>query len=886
MQERVRHATTTRFASRVAILGMVASGLALMPSGPLTAPAAASATGPVQIFRPAGIVETALTDPLGITAGSDGKLWFVDAGEASPSISPPSAPIERYDPATGILDQYSSGELGSQPVAITQGGDGNMWYANLAQTANDVGFVNAQGANPRILAAGESPSVTATTGPTDIIAGPDGQSMWFTEHGTGRVGKVPLPVPATGCTTGRPDPCAHAYIVPGSGKLLAETVQPEALTADTANNLVWVTVQASDSGVGGRDVVAFDMSGNVKWDCQTNLSGLAGITMGSDGNVWFTAQNSNNVSMLIPGAADPCATILSFPLPGNSNPTAIVGNAPDGDIYLIDQGTSSIVEFTPSPLLTLGSFTSFKVAGVNGVSNRPFSPNVQPTGITVGPDRNIWFTLNDADAALGRLTINPLIAFSPSPVVFGTHPAGTPTPMNVTVQNTGSPGSIPITGQPAIIGPNAGDFKVTNNGCPPALALHISCTIQVTFTPSSQGTKTASLTLYDNSPGHPHSVQLTGAGAAPPTLTPASLTFPDVAVGTQGKPQTFTLSNLTGSPVVVKASGVSLNGTNVADFKVTADNCSGRTIANSSSCNVLLAFAPSASGIRGPVTLSISDNGTNSPQTSGPISGKGVIASTAPPVAGPGGGYWEVASDGGIFSFGSAKFQGSTGSMPLNKPIVGMAPTPSGRGYWLVATDGGIFAFGDAKFVGSTGSIHLNQPIVGMAATPDGLGYWLVASDGGIFNFGDAGFLGSTGSIHLNKPIVGIASTTSGAGYWLVATDGGVFAFGDAKFQGSTGSTHLNQPIVGIAATPTGGGYWFAAADGGLFNFGDAGFLGSMGSTRLNKPVVTIAPTLDGRGYWMSATDGGIFNFGDAGFFGSTGSMTLNKPMVGMSPTA
>ena len=75
---------------------------------------------------------------------------------------------------------------------------------------------------------------------------------------------------------------------------------------------------------------------------------------------------------------------------------------------------------------------------------------------------------------------------------------------------------------------------------------------------------------------------------------------------------------------------------------------------------------------------------------------------------------------------------------PLNKPIVGMAPTPDGGGYWLVASDGGIFSYGDAGFFGSTGSIHLNKPIVGMAPTPDGGGYWLVASDGGIFSFGDA----------------------------------------------------------------------------------------------------------------------------------------------------
>jgi len=44
-----------------------------------------------------------------------------------------------------------------------------------------------------------------------------------------------------------------------------------------------------------------------------------------------------------------------------------------------------------------------------------------------------------------------------------------------------------------------------------------------------------------------------------------------------------------------------------------------------------------------------------------------------------------------------------------------MAATPDGGGYWLVAQDGGIFAFGDAGFDGSTGAIHLNQPIVAMS---------------------------------------------------------------------------------------------------------------------------------------------------------------------------
>jgi hypothetical protein len=246
-------------------------------------------------------------------------------------------------------------------------------------------------------------------------------------------------------------------------------------------------------------------------------------------------------------------------------------------------------------------------------------------------------------------------------------------------------------------------------------------------------------------------------------------------------------------------------------------------------------------------------------------------------------GYRMVASDGGIFDFGSATFDGSTGGLTLQAPIVGMASTPDDGGYWLVAADGGVFSFGDARFFGSTGGMALNQPIVGMAATPDGGGYWLVAADGGIFTFGDAAYFGSTGGQALNRPIVGMAVAPGGGGYWLVASDGGIFTFGNAAYFGSTGSLRINSPIVTMAATPGGGGYWLVAADGGVFTFGDARFFGSTGSLRLNQPIVGMSATADGAGYWLVAADGGIFTFGDARFFGSTGGMALNRPIVGMS---
>jgi hypothetical protein len=65
---------------------------------------------------------------------------------------------------------------------------------------------------------------------------------------------------------------------------------------------------------------------------------------------------------------------------------------------------------------------------------------------------------------------------------------------------------------------------------------------------------------------------------------------------------------------------------------------------------------------------------------------------------------------------------------------MGMAPTRDGKGYWLVASDGGIFTFGDATFHGSGGSSGMTA--VGMIVSPTGAGYSLIASTGGRSHFG------------------------------------------------------------------------------------------------------------------------------------------------------
>ena len=135
--------------------------------------------------------------------------------------------------------------------------------------------------------------------------------------------------------------------------------------------------------------------------------------------------------------------------------------------------------------------------------------------------------------------------------------------------------------------------------------------------------------------------------------------------------------------------------------------------------------------------------------------GQGVGTGSTPPTA-------------GIFAFGDSGFYGSLpglglapygigrAEISLDAPIVGMVPSADGGGYFLVASDGGVFAFGDARFAGSCPGIG-GCSGAAVAVMPDatGNGYWLVTQTGHVYTFGDAPYFGAPGpqNVHVTSAI-------------------------------------------------------------------------------------------------------------------------------------
>jgi hypothetical protein len=125
-----------------------------------------------------------------------------------------------------------------------------------------------------------------------------------------------------------------------------------------------------------------------------------------------------------------------------------------------------------------------------------------------------------------------------------------------------------------------------------------SCTVTVKFMPATAGMKSSKLQV-GATPGGMAAVTLSGMGVDPGALSvsPDHGAFDPLAAGQTSPEATFTVKNTGGAATT--ALTAMLTGTTAGEFKLSTDNCTGKTLAGGAMCTVGVEFAPTSAGTPG-----------------------------------------------------------------------------------------------------------------------------------------------------------------------------------------------------------------------------------------------------------------------------------------------
>ena len=226
------------------------------------------------------------------------------------------------------------------------------------------------------------------------------------------------------------------------------------------------------------------------------------------------------------------------------------------------------------------------VAGSTSSTNFPaVAGAVQGSLAVAGSNSDVFIAkVSGADA--------PALAISPQQLNFGNQTLNVvSTPLPVTVIDAGT---LPL--HISAISPS-GDFAQTNNCGDTVPAGGGSCTIQVTFKPTTTGARTDEINITDNAGGSPHQITVTGNGVASSqgslTFTPPSLNFPTETIGTTSPAQIVHVSNTGKASLIISAISVS------GDYAETNTCGTLPSVLNvGDGCTVSITFTPTASGSR------------------------------------------------------------------------------------------------------------------------------------------------------------------------------------------------------------------------------------------------------------------------------------------------
>ncbi len=398
----------------------------------------------------------------------------------------------------------------------------------------------------------------------------------------------------------------------------------------------------------------------------------------TNGNVFFSDSNNQILRWVTPSGAmiTYAGTVPGSPIPSNGfsgdggpalnaqmyYPQGISRDG-SGNTYVADYYNFRIRQITPfagyglsdtslsfgtQPAGTSGDFQSITVSAVGPttISNIKVSSGFNEVDDCVGQTLNandtceidVYFQPTASGNVSGTVTISSNAQFALNPntitlsgtgtglavsgsLAFGAEPLKTPLKQTVTLTNSGATATIK-----KIYMTDATDFSVAGGTCPAtggSLAKGASCTIIVSFSPQTVGSKKGTLVVTSSDPASPLLTQATGTGTEVKTSA-SSIAFGNIYFGALAT-SNLTVSNV-GTASYTLSATVAGTGFSISS---TGKTC-GTSLAAGASCVLPIKYAPTAVGTN-TGTLTLTTNGGSSPAL--PLSGTALTNASASPAS-------------------------------------------------------------------------------------------------------------------------------------------------------------------------------------------------------------------------------------------------------------
>jgi Abnormal spindle-like microcephaly-assoc'd, ASPM-SPD-2-Hydin len=611
-------------------LGSVLVGSSQKLSGTLTNSGGESVTVSQATLTGTGFSLSGLALPLTLAAGQSANFSVAflpqAAGAANGNIVFASdasnltlnVPLSGSGVAPGSLSptppglNFSNVQVGNNQTlaeTLTNSGGSSVTITQAAVTGS--GFT-VNGLNlPLTLTPGQSsPSFNVVFTPQ--AAGAATGTLSLTSNASNPTLNIPLSGTgvAPGSLTANPPSLSFGNVQVGNNQTLAETL------TNSGGSSVTIT-QAAVTGSG------FTVNG---------LNLPLTLTPGQSSpsfNVVFAPQSAGAASGTLSLTSNASNPTLNIPLSGTGvTPGTLTANPSSLSFGNVQVGNNQTLAETLTN--SGGSGVTITQAAVTGSG---FTVNGLNLPLTLAPGQsspsfNVVFAPQSAGAATGILSLtsnasNPALNIplsgtgvtpgtltaNPSSLGFGNVQVGNNQTLSETVTNVG--GSSVTISQDTVTGTA---FSVTGLNPPVILTSGQSMTFSVIFTPSSAGSASGSLAVASNASNPTLNIPLSGTGTAAGQLavTPATLAFGNVVVGTS--------ANL---PATLSANGASVTVTsaNVSSSEFTLSGLSlPVTIPAGNNVQFTVAFTPQSTGAASG-TVSFASNASNSPALS--LSGTG-----------------------------------------------------------------------------------------------------------------------------------------------------------------------------------------------------------------------------------------------------------------------